>query len=622
MGFAISDLRGLKDVDIDLPSKAVVALRVDSEPRVGDRTVQFEATLLSVADSVDKKSFEYPYPRLIVSTGRDNYGEKLTFGDYIMASASLYEVENNKNPFEFDYREYLRRKNIYNRAYLTGYTIGDSDLIVRDQTLRDRARSLQHNIVAEIDSVFYDSDHKALVSSLLIGYRDELSDDVRDMFSNVGLSHILAVSGLHIGFIYMILLLLFFPLLVNRFRRVGYFLIVFTLWVYAFVTGLSPSVIRATAMISILIVGKLLYLPYNSRNALFYTAITMLCYNPMYIYDVGFQLSFMAVWSIIIFYAKVKRLIDRCLGRIPLINRLSSVVSLSISAQILTLPLSVYYFDIIPIWFLLANVLVVPILPFVVGLSAMAVVLSFVGVKFGLLVSVVTMLLEFILWVGEKVSSLPMIRGMSLNMTILLIGYLMIFSWVVYMNRPKVKSLTNVMLFCVIGFVYITIFGMDRPVDELVVFNHYQKNDIHVFLNCQHKEVALGYVDSVKLDYSNIGYFKHYGYDYNSLRDDSAFIDMHRPFISIASYKFCVLYDDVLTARHRSESRVEVDYLMVGDSVGTSLYDLNKLVSFDSLVILPSLKAYQRVSYLEQADSLHIPYFDIKKEGAFRLPLN
>ncbi len=621
IGFVISDLRGEQDVDVDLPSKAVVVLKIHGEPRKSDRTVQFEATLLSVTDSVSRKSFEYPYPRLIVSLGIDNYKENIISGEYIIAKALIYEVENNNNPFEFDYKEYLRRKNIYNRAYLVEYAIGDYDLIIRNHTIRDRAKGLQQNIVGEIDSLFADSDYKALVSSLLIGYREELSDEMRDTFNDVGLSHILAVSGLHIGFVYMILLVLFFPLLVNRFRRLGYLLIVLTLWVYAFITGLSPSVIRATAMISILIVGRLLYLPYNSRNALFSTAIIMLCYDPIYLYDVGFQLSFMAVWSIIIFYSKVKRVIDRCLDRIPIINMLSSVISLSISAQILTLPLSVYYFDIIPIWFLLANVMVVPILPLIIGLSALAVALSVVGIQFGFLTSVITILLDFVIGVGEEVSSFPMIRGVSLSPNVLIVGYMMIFAWIIYLSRPKMKSLTNVLLFSFVGFVFIMVFWKDKPVDELIVFNHYKRNDIHLFFSGQHKVIDFCDSDSTEKDYSNIGYLKHYGYDYNSATDDSLHVDLHLPFVSAGGYRFCVLLDDVITARHRSESRIEIDYLMVGDSVHTSLYDLSELISFDSVVILPSLKAYQRINYLEQADSLHIHYFDIKKEGAFRLPL-
>ncbi len=622
LGFVISDLRGLQVVDYDLPSRAVSVMRIESEPRHRERTVQFEATFLSVADSLRKVYFENPFPKMIVSVGAEKYGDSLKIGDHIIATTLLYRLENNNNPFEFDYREYLRRRGISNRAYVLDYRADKSELIVRDISLIDRAKVLQQMVVKEIDSLFVDADYVALVSALLIGYRDELSSDIRDTFSEVGLSHILAVSGLHIGFVYMIMIVVFFPLLINRFSRLGYSMIVLSLWVYAFITGLSPSVVRATIMISMLIVGRLLYLPYNSRNALFSTAIIMLCYNPMYLYDVGFQLSFMAVWSIIIFYAKIKWVVDKCLGRVPLVKRLSSVISLSISAQILALPLSVYYFHIVPVWFLLANVMVVPILPIVIGLSALAVILSVVGIKLGFLISIIKFLLDYIMGVGEEVSSWPMMKSVAISPLVLLVGYFIIFAWIIYMNSPKVKILTNVILLSSFGLIVITNLGRERPVDEIVIFNHYKKNNIHLFLNNEHREIVSGGSDSAMLDYSTVGYFKHYGYDYNSLESESNLIQNSKPFVSVASHRFCVLLGDEITKRHRSKSRIEVDYLLVGDSVRVSLYDLNRLIDFDTLIVLPSLKAYQRVNYLEQIDSLRIPSFDIKKEGAFRLPLN
>ena len=622
LGFLISELRALQVVDHNLPSRAVTVMRIDSEPKHRQHTVQFEATLLKVVDSLQINTFEKQYPRLAVSVGRDNYIDSTKRGDYIISATMLYNVENNNNPFEFDYKEYLRRRGICYRAYVLDYSIGNSELIVTNKSLKDRAAILQRKIVGVINTLFEDAEQAALVSSLLIGYRYELSADIRDTFSEVGLSHILAVSGMHIGFVYMIMIVIFFPLLVNRFRRLGYLMIVLSLWVYAFVTGLSPSVVRATIMISILIGGKLFYLPYNSRNALFWTAIIMLCYSPMYIYDVGFQLSFMAVWSIIIFYSKVKSIIDKFLGKVPLINRLSPVISLSIAAQILSLPLSVYYFNIIPVWFLIANVMVVPVLPFIIGFSALAVLLGFFGIELNFLISFISFLLDFIIWVGDKVASFPNIKSIYVSNTVLLVGYLIIFAWVIYMNKPRVKVLTNVLLLSSLGLLVIAVFRSERPVDEIVIFNHYKNNSIHLFSNGQHNVIGSEVSDSVNLDYSNIGYFKHYGYEYNSIGADSGLIALREPFVSIVNHRFCVLLDDAITKRHRSNSTMKVDYLLVGDSVRISLYDLNKLITFDTVVILPSLKAYQRVNYIKQLDSLKIPCFDIKKEGAFRLPLN
>jgi competence protein ComEC len=214
------------------------------------------------------------------------------------------------------------------------------------------------HVQKRLEQIFEDKEILAISQALLIGYKASLSQELVGAFSASGTMHVLAVSGLHAGIVFMVLNFLFLPFAnsLNK-NRIKVLVIVPSLFFYAFVTGLSPSVVRAAIMLSLFLIASALNRRGNIYNTIFATAFYMLLFNPMFLFHVGFQLSFLAVLGIVYFQPKIKR-IYQAPNKVMLY--LWEIVCVSIAAQLATFPLTLYYFHQFPSYFILSNLLVLP----------------------------------------------------------------------------------------------------------------------------------------------------------------------------------------------------------------------------------------------------------------------
>lgn len=287
------------------------------------------------------------------------------------------------NPFEFNYPAYLIRNRIGHRIYLKSAdfrflqtpkipNLAERSLIIRDRLLKIIERS---GLKGE---VFH------LVSAVSLGAREELEPETTQSFSKTGVTHVLAVSGMNVGIIFVVLdwMLRFLK------RKKGgiilrTLLILSAVWGYALITGLSASVLRAAAMFSFIVIGKSLSRDPNIYNTLAASAFVLLCFNPELVYDVGFQLSYAAVFSIVYFHPFLYGL---CYFKYWIPDQIWILVTVSVAAQIGTLPFLLHYFHQFPTWFLLANLLVIPLVTVILYLSfivfAVAPVIPLLGVLF------------------------------------------------------------------------------------------------------------------------------------------------------------------------------------------------------------------------------------------------
>lgn len=295
--------------------------------------------------------------KIIVYFQKTDSVHPLQPGEQIAFQAAPQQIENYGNPYEFDYKKYLSRRNIYRQVYLSSDNWQKSNLpskfslyLYAEQT-RDKLLKLYHkqNLGAK---------ETEILSALTLGYKRELDQDTKQIFSRAGAMHILAVSGLHVGIIYWVIVLLFSFL---RKRRSGKFLFVlFTvsiLWSYAFITGLSPSVVRASIMFSLFVIGDNISRKTNTYNSLAVSALLILLSNPNNLFEVGFQLSYSAVFGIVFLQPRIA-------GLIPIRNKVIqffwSLLTVSIAAQIATFPLTSFYFNQFPIYFWITNLFIIP----------------------------------------------------------------------------------------------------------------------------------------------------------------------------------------------------------------------------------------------------------------------
>ena len=267
-------------------------------------------------------------------------------------------LQKTGNPFEFDYHAFAIRNQIGHRIFLkrSDYhflpvrrapSLAEESLVIRDRLLK-----IIENCGLK-GPVFH------LVSSVSLGARDELEPDITQSFSKTGVTHVLAVSGMNVAIIYVVLE--FFLRFLNR-KRWGILIqtvvILAGVWGYAFITGLSASVLRAAAMFSFIMIGKSLNRNSNIYNTLAASAFVLLCYNPSLVYDVGFQLSYAAVFSIVYFHPFIYGL---HYFKFWIADQVWLMLTVSMAAQIGTIPFLLHYFHQFPTWFLLANLMVIPL---------------------------------------------------------------------------------------------------------------------------------------------------------------------------------------------------------------------------------------------------------------------
>jgi competence protein ComEC len=286
-------------------------------------------------------------------------------GDRLVLFIRPRQIENNGNPCEFNYRRYLEGQGVKQMAFfraadITGY-VPDGR-----RNLRELSLIVAHRMIAAFRKAGLRGEELGLVTALTIGDKELLGREHLTSFSRSGAMHIMAVSGLHVGMISLALSwLLFF--LRGRLRIIRALIIVPALWGFAFITGLSPSVLRATIMFSFLQAGSLMHRPPSSMNSLLASAFILTAMRPAVLFEAGFQLSYLAVAFIIIFYSPLYRLL-RSKNRIA--DRLWQMTAVSLVAQAGTLALTVRLFNIFPLLFLLTNIVVIPV-SFIVLILAM-----------------------------------------------------------------------------------------------------------------------------------------------------------------------------------------------------------------------------------------------------------
>ena len=282
--------------------------------------------------------------------------KKLQIGSILKIHANIIPFQKNRNPGEFNAQEYWKKKQVFHFLYLN-----ENDTIIGLHAMSFlKANSLW--IASKFDSILkknlIDEESYRIASALLIGSRVGISEDVISDYSKTGTIHILSVSGLHVSIIFLVLNKFLSIFRWGKAKLLKTIILIGFVCLYAYITGLSPSVCRSAVMISFSIIGKQINQQSNPYNLIAGSALLLLIIDPFYLYDIGFQLSYLAVLGIIYFYQAIYELM--CFQN-KLLNQIWMLIAVSISAQLSTLPVALYYFHQFPNYFLLANLLAIPL---------------------------------------------------------------------------------------------------------------------------------------------------------------------------------------------------------------------------------------------------------------------
>ena len=339
-------------------------LRLNSIPQQSEKTVSVNARVLAVLKTHDTLIPTKGNLRLVFQ--KDSLAMGLHYGDLLWLNVRINPVRGPENPSVFNFRRYLSQQDIYHQGSVQNDRINiagqGGSLIIRE------ANRIREYLGKRLSAYGLAGDELALASAILLGSREDMDQELRQSYADAGVTHILSVSGLHVGVVYLALnFLFFFAARLPAIKKVQPVVILAGIWGYAFLTGLSPSVLRASFMFSMMLIGSGFRRTGNIFNSLAATALILMIIDPFIISRVGFQLSFMAVLGIACFEKKFNSLWK---PRHWWADKLWQLVTVSLSAQLGTLPLSLYYFQSFPVYFLPANLVIIPVSSLVIYFGA------------------------------------------------------------------------------------------------------------------------------------------------------------------------------------------------------------------------------------------------------------
>jgi competence protein ComEC len=408
---------------------------------------------------------------IILYNKKDSVAGSVIPGDSVLIKCTPVSVSNRGNPYEFDYRFYMASHGIKYYAF----TRQEDFLSIKHPShipVIYRALIIRNRIIEMFRERGITGRRLALVSAITLGEKSHLDPDQKQYFINAGIMHIMAVSGLHAVILsYFIFSVLFF--LKGRFNILRIIITLIILWAFAFITGLTPSVLRATIMFSFLQAGKLLKRPVNPLNSVLASVFILILIRPSVIFDAGFLLSYAAVFYIIIFYRDLYLMVN-VNRKLPDIIWQSAAVT--ITAQAGTLPLTIMLFNRFPTWFILTNVIIVPVSSVLI-ITGCLVPLTFPLVRISGFIAVIldklTWLTEFL---TEKAASLPLSTIDSIGFTatecILLTASLTLALFYILKKKSisVIYPLAAFLLFSVSASIkYLTA----AKTNEIIVYNSY-----------------------------------------------------------------------------------------------------------------------------------------------------
>ncbi len=388
-----------------------------------------------------------------------NFYEKSSAGNYVKIKCKFFRPRDKRNPGEFDYRDYLKEKGITAQASI--YKTDNISLISnRASVFKNTMFKIRESIAHEIDLI-YTGERRHFIKALLLGERKDLDKSIVSNFINSGIVHVLAVSGLHVGFIVAIFFIIFGRF--NLFLKGG--LTVAGIIIFMFISGLHPSVIRASIMAVLMILALLSGRKYSSFNVLALAALILLVINPSELFSPGFQLSFAAVFSILLFYPSFERYLNSFNVKSKFVKSLLQLFLLTFAAQLGTLPITLIYFKKLSLISFFINLIAVPLIGVIVAFAVASLAFSVISTYLGALIATTNSLLIDIMFYMAKLSGnmeFSYLRIRNFNLWEALFYYALLI--VIYFSFTKFNSLKSKVSILILSIlVFFTYGGIISP---------------------------------------------------------------------------------------------------------------------------------------------------------------
>ncbi len=543
---------------------------------------------------------------LLLQIPRDSIDMVLDIGAVYSTVTTLKPIPKPLNPYQFDYANYLAKHYVFHKI-----TTSPNRLIAHDKVqwsvfrLADRIRK---GINTKLSKYTFDDKQLSIINALLLGQRQDITQETFNEYRDAGAIHILAVSGLHVGILLLILNLVLQPL--SRLHRKGktitLVITIILLWCFAIIAGLSPSVLRAVTMFSFLAIGMQIRSKTSSYNSLFVSMFVLLCFNPLLLFSVGFQLSYLAVFAIVWIQPVFARWYRPTLY---ISKKLWDTFTVTMAAQLGLLPLTLYYFHQFPLLFFLSNLIIIPFLGGILGFGILVVLLAslevlpqFVATLFG---SCIDLMNSIIGWIARQDAFL--MTGIPFSWRMLLILYGMIITTILVFQKYEKRRVYWMMTSMIIS-IFILLYEKHHVAtrEELIVFHNQQYTTLGVL---QHQKLQLYSKDSIS--HKTLGFLLG-GYLIQNQADLGASIRLK----NVYQYKKqTVLVID--SASVYPIKAIHPDIILLSDSPKIHLGRI--IDSLQPKQIVADASNYR--SYLDRWEKnclkLNIPFHRTDKKGAF-----
>ena len=441
---------------------------VDDLPVVTEKFIKLSVQLNAIESS---NTWHVTTGNIVVYLKRDTT-IKLAIGSSIFLNSKFGYVNEPKNPHEFNYQEFLERKNIYNTVYAKPEQISVLKDFKQSFSLMQFGAKIKSRVVSILRDCGLSQQAFSICTALLVGYDDEIDKDIMQSFSHSGTLHILSVSGMHTGLLYALIIsvFLFFDKY-DKYKKSKCLTIILFLLLFVIITGFSPSVLRAALMLSLVSIGSAFYKQGNSYNTLLVSAFVLLLYNPYLIEDASFLLSYFAVFGIMYLYPILHRLFifDNKIGQ-----WFWNLILMSVAATVFTLPISLYFFHQFPIWFAFSNLIIIPISIFLMATAVILIVCYKIAFLKVFLVFLINGSTAIMLWIAQLTdnSSYGFIDFISFTKTdgLFCSLFVMVFFVFIYTKTFKHVLILGLVLIAWLAESIVVNFNQLKQ-NELVVFN-------------------------------------------------------------------------------------------------------------------------------------------------------
>ena len=548
---------------------------------------------------------------------KDSAALNLKYGQVVSFSAIFNPISQNKNPHEFDYKRYLEIHDIRCQAYVSAKNwilSGDAG----NSTMRG-IYDLRNYLSQRLKNSGLSDKNFMVANALLLGQKEYLDKEVLRSYSSAGAMHVLAVSGLHVGIVMLILAFFLTPIKkVQRGKIVYLICLIAGIWFYALITGLSPSVLRASVMFSFIIFGKELQRETTVYQSIMVSAFLLILIEPYIIFQVGFQLSYLAVIGIVYLQPKIVNLIYI---KNFILDKAWQITAVSIAAQIATFPLGLYYFHQFPNFFMISNLIVIPAAFLLLILGVAYFVLHLVPLLSDVILFLFDKMLTVLNWGVEFVQDLPysIVWGISIAWYEVILVYmaLVLISLGLVNKKIQYVFVSLVLTLFLVGF---NIYEKVRISNQDYAFIYNVKDDLAIDVFKGPENTFYSSKSLLEDDEKLLFHVKH-NWFYRSGREEAYhWKDISKTdLIALGDYSLLSLngenHDSLLT-------RFPItDFVLISEIeyISSELIEIMKF--YPTKIIIGSGVNYKVQNYLKSqiVDSkLH----DLRTDGAFQLDLN